>query len=207
MSMVKPLEELVEAFARLPTIGRKSAWRLALYLVERSDDEVRNLAHCIGSLKERVMICRRCYNYSEGELCAICSSSTRDQSIICVVERPVDIFTIERSGRYRGVYHVLGGVLSPIDGVTADKLRITELLHRVETEKPVEIILGLGASADAETTMLYLAKRLAATGVRVTRFARGLPAGMELEYVDQVTLAQAMNERTDLRYGEIKENE
>lgn len=205
--MVKPLEELVEALSRLPTIGRKSAWRLALYLVERGDEEVRELARCIGSLKERVTLCRRCYNYSEGELCDVCSSPSRDASTICVVEKPVDIFTIEKAGRYRGVYHVLGGVLSPIDGVTADKLHIGELIRRVETEKLSEVILGLGASADAETTMLYLARLLGATGVRVTRLARGLPAGMELEYVDQLTLAQALNERTALRYGEDEEEQ
>jgi recombination protein RecR len=205
--MVKPLEELVDAFARLPTIGRKSAWRLALYLMERSDEEAQNLARCVGTLKERVHICRRCFNYSEDELCEICSSPSRDLSTICVVEKPVDIFTIERAGRYRGGYHVLGGVLSPIDGVTADKLHIAELLRRVETEKPAEVIVGLGASADAETTMLYLARQLSTAGVRVTRLARGLPAGMELEYVDQITLAQALTERTDLRFGETKEGE
>jgi recombination protein RecR len=198
--MVKALEELADALSRLPTIGRKTAWRLAMHMLERDQEELSRLADCIAGVKDRVLVCKRCYNLSESEVCPICSSATRDSATICVVEKPVDVFTIESSGRYRGVYHVLGGVLSPINGITADKLRIAELEARVQQHKPAELIMGLGGSADAETTALYLAKLFSGRGLRITRLARGLPAGIELEYVDQLTLSQALNERIDVHY-------
>jgi recombination protein RecR len=199
--MVKAIENLVEALTRLPTIGKKSAWRLAMHCIERPVEEVDHLADSLRAIKRSVVLCRTCFNYSESETCEVCSSTSRDQSMICVVERPVDVFTLENSGRYRGVYHVLGGVLSPINGITADKLRIKELSARIEAHPPRELILGLGASADAETTALYLARIFHDRGFHITRFARGLPAGTELEYVDQITLAQALNERTEMKYG------
>jgi recombination protein RecR len=198
--MIQPLETLVDSLCKLPTIGRKSAWRLALHLMERPEEEVAELAEALVAVRQKLIKCKRCFNYSETELCPICSSTTRDQKLICVVERPVDLFAFERSGRYRGVYHVLGGVLSPLNGVTIDKIRIAELRSRVTSEVPGELIIGLGGSADAETTALYLARIFRNEGVRVTRLARGLPVGMELEYVDQVTLNQALNERTDIHY-------
>ena len=200
--MIEALEQLAEAFSRLPTIGKKSAWRLAMYLLERDEEEVRNLASCIGSIREKVVTCRRCFNYSEAALCPICASLSRDATTICVVEKPMDVFTIERSGRYRGLFHVLGGVLSPINGITVESLHIAPLSERISAEKPQELILALGGGAEAETTSLYLARLFANAPVRVTRLARGLPAGMEVEYVDQITLTQALNERTDLRYGQ-----
>jgi recombination protein RecR len=200
--MVQPLEELADALSKLPTIGKKSAWRLALFLLERDRDQLQHLGSCIASIKDRVIVCSRCFNYAETDPCPTCTSPSRDQSAICVVERPVDVLTIERSGRFRGLYHVLGGVLSPINGVTADKLTIGKLEQRIASEQPAEIILALGGSAEAETTALYCARVLGKAGVRITRLARGLPAGMELEYVDQITLNQALNERTDIRYGE-----
>lgn len=200
--MIGPLDQLVEAFCRLPAIGHKSAWRLALHLMERPEKEAIELAEAILTARKKLTRCRRCFNYSETELCPICTSSTRDQSLICVVEKPVDVFAIEKGGRYKGVYHILGGVLSPLNGVTIDKLRITELRERVKNEKPGELILGLGGTADAETTALYIARLFGKEGVRVTRLARGLPAGMDLEYVDQITLSQALNERIDINYEE-----
>lgn len=198
--MIQPLEELVEALCTLPTIGKKSAWRLALHLMERPEQEALKIAESIIKVRQKLIRCRRCFNYSESELCPVCSSVSRDQTQICVVEKPVDLFAFERSGRYRGVYHILGGVLSPLNGITVDKLRITELSNRIRSEQPRELILGLGGSADAETTSLYLARLYRQQGVRVTRLARGLPVGMELEYVDQITLSQALNERTDVHY-------
>ena len=207
--MIESLENLVDALCRLPTIGKKSAWRLALHLLEQNDEEVHNLAQYIHDLKEKIVICKQCYNYSESDLCPICSSKSRKRSLICVVEKPLDVFTVEKSGRYRGLYHVLGGVLSPINGVTTGKIRIAELKARIEEEKPQELILGLSGSADAETTSLYISRILADKDIRITRFARGLPAGIELEYVDQITLSQALNERIDIHYstptGEEKE--
>lgn len=199
-----PIEELVEALCRLPTIGRKSAWRLAIYLMEQPEEEAVSLGETIAAVRKKLTRCKMCFNFSEHELCPICSSLTRDQSFICVVEKPADIFAIEKSGRYRGVYHVLGGVLSPLNGVTVDKLRIAELGTRVDSGIPHELIIALGGSADAETTALYLARLFRQKSVRVTRLARGLPAGMELEYADQITLGQALNERTDIIYGEEK---
>jgi len=200
--MIESIQRLVDAFSRLPTIGTKSAWRLTLHLLERPGEETEELASCLRAVKERVTVCGECCNYAESELCEICSSPSRDRTTICVVERAVDVFTIENAGRYRGLYHVLGGVLSPLNGVTADKLHIDKLMNRVENHRPAEIILGLGGSAEAETTSLYIARLLGGRPVKVTRLARGLPAGLELEYVDRITLVQALNERTDIRYGE-----
>lgn len=200
--MIGPLEELVDVLCKLPAIGRKSAWRLALHLMERPQGEVVALAETIINVRKKLIRCKRCFSYSETEICAVCSSSSRDQGCICVVEKAVDIFSIEKVGRYRGVYHILGGVLSPLNGITAEKLRIAELRARISTEKPRELIIGFGGSADAETTALYIARLLRQTAIRVTRLARGMPAGMELEYVDQITLSQALNERTEITYGE-----
>ena len=200
--MIGPLEELVDALCKLPAIGRKSAWRLALYLMERPEDEVVAFAQTVIDVRKKLVRCKRCFSYSETEICSVCASSSRDQSCICVVEKPVDIFTIEKAGRYKGVYHILGGVLSPLNGITAEKLRIAELRTRIAAEKPRELIIGFGGSADAETTALYLARMLRKSGLRITRLARGMPAGMELEYVDQITLSQALNERIDITYGE-----
>jgi recombination protein RecR len=200
--MIPILEDLVEALSRLPTIGRKSAWRLALHLMEQPASEATHLATVLTNARTRLRLCKRCFNYSEEELCTICASPSRDSSCICVVEKPVDVFAIERGGRYRGLYHILGGVLSPLNGITIDKLRIAELGKRLREEHPAEIIIGLGGSADAETTALYLARFFRVEPVRFTRLARGLPAGMELEYVDQLTLTQALHERTDMHYGD-----
>jgi len=203
--MIGPLEDLVEALCRLPTIGRKSAWRLALYLMEQPESESLHLANMLTNARTRLCHCKRCFNYSENELCAICSSTARDGGCICVVEKPVDVFAIERGGRYRGLYHILGGVLAPLNGITVDKLRIGELAARIRTETPGELIIALGGSADAETTALYLARLFRDEPLRITRLARGLPAGMELEFADQITLSQALNERTDIHYGKTNE--
>jgi recombination protein RecR len=149
------------------------------------------------------MPCKQCFNYSTADVCEICRSPSRDSTLICVVEKPADVFAFEKSGMYRGHYHVLGGVLSPINGVTADKLRIAQLKERVEKSPSVrELILGLGSSAEAESTCLYLARFLVHGSFRVTRLARGVPAGMELEYVDQITLDNALHERTEITYKE-----
>jgi recombination protein RecR len=200
--VLESLEELVAALSKLPTIGRKSAWRLALHLMERPEAEVKHLADTLLSVRRKVRRCKVCFNYSEGEVCAVCASASRDRSQICVVEKPTDVFTIENAGRYKGLYQVLGGLLSPLNGITAEKLQIARLRERLGGDgggvKVKEVIIGLGGSGDAETTALYLAKALRGDGVRVTRFARGLPAGLEIEHVDQLTLTQALNERVDV---------
>jgi recombination protein RecR len=196
------IEELVEQLTRLPGIGRKSAWRIALHILDTPEAEVARLSRALDDAKRRIVRCRRCFTYTETELCSICSSPTRDTATICVVEKSSDVFAIEKIGRYRGTYHVLGGVLSPLAGITPDKVRLAELSGRVEAEHPSELIIGLGGGAEAETTASYIARLYRNSGLRITRLARGLPAGMEIEYVDQLTLGQALNERTDIHYGE-----
>jgi len=198
--MVEPLEHLVECLSRLPTIGRKSAWRLALHLLERPQEELDALSQAVGGIRRSVHPCPVCFNYTDEQTCAICASAGRDQSTICVVEKPTDVFTLERAGRYRGVYHVLGGVLSPIHGVTAERLHVAQLTARLQGGAVRELILGLGGSGEAETTELYLARLYADRPLRITRLARGLPAGSELEFIDQLTLAQALQERIEVRY-------
>jgi recombination protein RecR len=201
--MIQPLEDLVKELCLLPTIGRKSAWRLAMHLLERPQDDLDRLSRSIATLKSSVTVCTQCFNYATAKICEICQSPSRDSSLICVVEKPADVLAFEKSGSFRGHYHVLGGVLSPINGITADKLRISQLKERVEGSGSVrELILGLGSSAEAESTCLYLARLFAHSSFRVTRLARGVPAGMELEYVDQITLDNALHERTELSYNE-----
>jgi len=198
--MVEPLERLVTCLSRLPTVGRKSAWRLALHLLERPQSELDELSRAIAGIKSAVHPCPTCFMYTDRELCEVCSSPARDHDVICVVEKPTDVFTLEKAGRYRGAYHVLGGVLSPINGVTPDDLRVAQLTQRIGNSEVKELILGLGGSAEAETTELYLARLYTDRGLRITRLARGLPAGTELEYIDQLTLAQALQERIEIRY-------
>jgi recombination protein RecR len=201
--MIKPLEDLVNELSLLPTIGKKSAWRLTMHLLERPQDDLMRLSQCIALLKSSVMLCTQCFNYSTAPVCEICSSPSRDPSLLCVVERPMDVFAFEKSGAFRGLYHVLGGVLSPINGITAEKLRIAQLQERMRRSGAVrELILGLGSSAEAETTCLYLARLFVHGRFRVTRLARGVPAGMELEYVDQITLDHALHERTEINLRE-----
>ncbi len=198
--MTPSIERAVEALRRLPAVGNKSAWRIIHYLLESPCEETRHLAHSINTMGESVRRCSKCYNYSEEEKCTICAAQNRNPRLICVVEKPVDVYTLEQSHQYKGVYHVLGGVLSPINGMTSDRLRISQLLERIDSDRPEEIILGLGGSAEAETTVTYLLRLLSSKEVRVTRFSRGLPAGFSLEYVDQLTISQALAERTEVAY-------
>lgn len=196
--MIKALEELVNELSKLPAIGKKSAWRLAVHLLERSDEEVDRLSRVIGDIKSKVHFCEECFSYSEERICNICNNINRDKNLICIVEKAMDVFTFERSGGYKGVYHVLGGVISPINGITPDKLNIDELVRRLDKHKPKEIIIGLGGSSESETTSVYLSRILSDRDITITRLARGLPAGMDLEYVDQLTLSRALSERTGL---------
>jgi recombination protein RecR len=200
--MIEPLDNLVEALCRLPTIGRKTALRLALHLLERPQEDLDVLSERIATIKSRIFFCRQCFNFGTSDLCSVCSSPSRDRSVICVVEKPQDVLVFEKTGIYRGLYHVLGGVLSPINGITADKLHIGELGARISKGETKELILGLGASAEAETTCLYLARVFAGLHLKISLLARGVPAGTELEYIDQITLNQALHERVEIHYGE-----
>ena len=189
------IDELVTELSRLPTIGRKSAMRLTYHLLKQSPDQARRLADALGTLHERVRACERCYNLTEAALCAVCADPRRDATIICVVEEASDIGAIERTAEYRGVYHVLGGRLSPLDGVSPDDLTVASLVRRVEAGEVREVIVATNPRLEGEATALYVQEQVAAFPVSVTRLARGLPVGGDLEYADGGTIAQAISAR------------
>ena len=189
------IDELVTELSRLPTIGRKSAMRLTYHLLKQSPDQARRLADALGTLHERVRACERCYNLTEAALCAVCADPRRDATIICVVEEASDIGAIERTAEYRGVYHVLGGRLSPLDGVGPDDLTVASLVRRVEAGEVREVIVATNPRLEGEATALYVQEQVAALPVSVTRLARGLPVGGDLEYADGGTIAQAISAR------------
>jgi len=191
------VENLVAQLTRLPGIGTRTAQRLAFHLLQASRDEALALAAAIEEVKERVRFCRECGNLTEQELCAICVDSRRDHSVVCVVEQPVDLVSLERTHEFRGLYHVLGGALSPLDGVEPQHLRIDELLGRVERNGVQEVVLATNPNMTGEATAAYLADRLRGR-VRVTRLASGLPVGGDLEYADEVTLGRALVGRREM---------
>src|SRR5919112_52884 len=187
----QPVARLINELARLPGIGPKTASRLAYHLLRASREEAISLAESILDVKERVRLCSICFNTTESDPCAICADSGRDRTI-CVVEEPLDVVALERTGQFRGRYHVLHGAVSPVDGIGPDKLRIRELIARVESSKPDEVIIATNLDLPGEATATYLHRLLAPLGVTVTRPASGLPAGGDLEYADEVTLGRAL---------------
>jgi recombination protein RecR len=203
------LESVIERFSRLPTIGRKTAQRIALFLLKQPVEDVAALAEAIGTLQARVHTCSICSNITEDDPCPICRDMRRDRSVICVVEEPNDVLVIERTNEFKGLYHVLGGSLSPLEGVGPEELKIRELLARLQGENPIhstegpagaegvrEIILAMDPNVEGEATTLYLAKLLSPLVDHVTRIARGIPIGSDLEYADEATLARALEGRT-----------
>lgn len=198
------LERVIRALSRLPGIGPKTAQRLAFYLVKSPSGELEELVHALEDMRRRIRFCARCGFFSEGDLCHICRDASRDAQILCVVERPQDVFALERAG-FRGRYHVLQGVISPLAGVGPEDIRIPELFKRIQEEAVKEVILALNPSVDGEATALYLAQRLSAFPVRVTLIARGLPSGGDLEFADEITLAQALEGRREIRVAPGKE--
>ena len=206
------LESLIDEFARLPSIGRKTAQRLALHILKSPREEAARLAEALLLVKDRVGFCTRCGNYAEQDPCPLCSDPRRDHGLVCVVEQPVDVLALERTESFRGVYHVLGGALSPLDGIGPEELRVRELLRRLEpgggtggaggaggAEVAVrEVILATNPTVNGEATALYLQKLLQPLGVRVTRIARGVPVGSDLEYSDLVTLSRALEGRKEM---------
>jgi recombination protein RecR len=194
----KVLEQLIEELSRLPSIGQKSAQRLALHLLRAPKEDAMRLAEAIRSLREQVGFCGLCGNFSESDPCLICADPERDGSVLCVVEQPGDVLAFERTGQYRGRYHVLGGALSPLDGTHPEDLRIRPLLERLRSDEVREIILATNPTVAGEATALYLSKLLAPLGVKVTRIARGVPMGSDLEYSDLVTLARALEGRREV---------
>jgi recombination protein RecR len=189
---------LVEALQRLPGIGPKTAQRLTFHLLKQPDGAVRELADALADLKARVVHCSRCFSVTDEDPCRICASPARDPAVVCVVEEPNDLLAMERTGEYRGRYHVLLGALSPLDGIGPDELKVRELLARVETDGVREVILATNPNVEGDATAIYLAKLLRPLGVRVTRIARGLPVGGDLEYADEVTLARALEGRREM---------
>jgi recombination protein RecR len=192
------IDELVGELARLPGIGRKTALRLAFHLLKQPEDDARRLARSIVDVREKVRPCGRCGNLSEQDPCGICNSNRRDVSLVCVVEEASDIMAIERTGEYRGLYHVLGGRLSPLDGIGPAELNLKPLLERIGQGAVGEVVLATNPSVEGEATALYVGRILSPLGVKVTRIARGLPVGGDLEYADGVTIAEALNGRREL---------
>ncbi|MCZ6704941.1 MAG: recombination mediator RecR [Bacteroidetes bacterium] len=199
------VETLVEQLSKLPTIGRKTAQRLASFILKMSTEDVRQIADALIAVKERVIFCTTCFNVTDEDPCPICQSDKRDQSLICVVEEPSDVVAIERTHGYRGVYHVLGGVISPLDGIGPDDIRVRELIARLkpsgngESSTPVhEVILAVNPSVEGDTTAYYISQLLAPFQVKVSRLARGMPIGSNLEFTDEATLSRAIESRVEL---------
>jgi len=189
------IEQLAEQFAQLPGIGRKTAHRLALYVVKMQREEVDTLARALVNVKDKVRYCSICSNITEDDPCPICANTKRDRTAICVVEEPTDVLALERTNEFKGLYHVLGGALSPLDGIGPEDLRIKELLRRIEASTIEEIILALNPDVEGEATTLYISKLLKPLGLKVTRIARGLPVGTDLEFADEATLGRALEGR------------
>lgn len=198
MEYTKPLAKLIEYFQKLPSIGPKSAQRMALYLLKMPAYEVESFAAAMIEAKTTIKYCEICFNMSSDSPCEICQSPNRAKSLVCVVAETKDLIAIERTNEYRGVYHVLGGLISPMDGIGPDEIRIKELLNRVHQNDVKEVILAINPTVEGEATSLYLGRLLKPFGVRVSRIAFGLPLGSELEYADELTLARAIEGRLEV---------
>ncbi len=192
MQIAEPLLAAIEELSKLPGIGKKTAQRLALYLLKCDDNSVNNFIAAIHDLKTKLHFCSRCYNLATEDLCDICKNPKRDSSLLCVVEEASDVIAIEKTHEFSGIYHVLGGVLSPLSGIGSDALKIKELIKRFESEEIKEIILALNPDTEGETTTLYLAKLIKPLGVKISRLARGIPVGGDLEFADEATIGRAV---------------
>lgn len=198
MQIAEPLIAAIEELSKLPGIGKKTAQRLALHILKSDKEQVDSFIKAIEELKTKLRFCSRCYNLSVEDLCEICKSEKRDKSVVCIVEDVNDVIAIEKTNEYNGLYHVIGGVLSPLSGISADSLKIKELIRRFETEDIREVILALNPDTEGETTTLYLAKLVKPFGVRVSRIARGLPIGGDIEFADEATIGRAVIGRIEL---------
>jgi recombination protein RecR len=192
------LQDLIDELGRLPGIGPKSAQRIAFHLLKLPKEDATRLARSITEVKERISFCRRCFNVAEGEECGICEDARRDATLVCVVEDPRDIVSVEKTQEFRGRYHVLQGAISPIEGIGPDQLRVKELLARIQTEGITEVILCTNPNIEGDATAMYLARLLTPAGVKTTRIASGLPVGGDLEYADELTLGRALQGRREV---------
>jgi recombination protein RecR len=194
----KPLARLIGEFEKLPGIGPKSAQRLAFYLLRLSNEEAQSLSDAITEVKRRIGYCRQCFNFADQDLCEICRDTRRDPAQLCVVADPRDLIALEKTGEFKGLYHVLGGVLAPMEGVGPDDLRIRELIERLG-ERPVEeLILAMNPTIEGSTTAMYLAQQLKPLGIKITRIAQGVPVGSDLDYIDPSTMIQAFEGRREM---------
>ena len=193
-----PVQELIDELGRLPGVGPKSAQRIAFHLLKLPSVDALRLANAIAIVKERVSFCLTCFNISEGEACGICTDTRRETSIVCVVEEPRDIVAVEKTGEFRGRYHVLQGAISPIEGIGPDQLKVKELLARLEPEGITEVILCTNPNIEGEATAMYISRLLKPLGLTVTRIASGLPVGGDLEYADELTLGRALEGRREI---------
>ena len=191
------INKLIQEFNKLPGIGPKSAQRIAFYLLRANDEQTRLLAEAVQSLKQKITLCSICFNVTESDPCPLCRNDERNQSQICIVEQPQDILALEHTGIYKGLYHVLHGAISPTEGVGSDDIRIKELLHRLQDSSISEVILATNPNLECEQTAMYLSRLISPLGIKVTRLARGLPFGTELEYADDVTLTRALEGRQE----------
>lgn len=194
----EPFEKLVNELLKMPSIGPKTAQRLAFFILGSSKNDVDELAQAIKDVKEKVGFCRRCFFITVSEMCPICQDETRNQKMICAVADSKDLLALERSREYRGIYHVLGGVISPLEGVGPENLRIAELLERIKKEKPEELIFALNPTVEGEATILYLTKLIKPLGVKMSRLAYGLPVGSSLDYADEMTLGRSISGRQEI---------
>ena len=198
-SVPQPVTRLIEEFSRLPGIGPKTASRLTFYLLRAANEQTKTLAEALVQLKEHITFCSKCYNISESSACAICADPSRDQGLLCVVEEPMDVLALERARGYQGLYHVLHGVISPLEGIGPDDIRIPELVERIRKGHFREVILATNPSLEGETTAMYIHRQVAPLEVCITRLARGLPVGGDLEYADAVTLLRAIEGRQEMK--------
>lgn len=191
------IQNLIDEFSRLPSIGPKMAARLTFYLLTKPEYDIKSLGEAISNLKNSLVNCEVCYNISEAPICSVCDDANRDKKMIMIVEEPLDVIAFEKAGDYRGAYHVLGGVISPIDGIGPEDLRINQLIGRIKTNTPDEIILATNPSLEGEATAVYLKNLLKDYNIKITRIARGLPHGGDLEYADEVTLSRSLEGRSE----------
>lgn len=198
LPLAGPVERLINEFSRLPGIGPKTASRLTFYLLRQPREQALTLAEALRDLREKVILCSHCFNIAESSPCIICRDEGRDRSMICVVEEPLDVLAIERTREYRGLYHVLHGAISPVEGIGPDDLKIAELLARLRDEPVEEVLLATNPNLEGEATAMYIVRLLKPLSVRMTRLARGLPVGGDLEYADSVTLARALEGRSEI---------
>ena len=195
---VEPVARLIEEFNKLPGIGPKTASRLTFHLLRAGEEQAHALAEAIVEMKDKTIYCSHCFNIATEDPCAICSNPNRETAVVCVVEEPLDVLAIERTGEYRGLYHVLHGAISPVEGINPEDLRIRELVARVKSEPIEEVIIATNSTLEGDATQAYIAREIVPLGVKITRLARGLPVGSDLEYADEITLGRALENRREI---------